>query len=71
MRDSIISKVDLPLIAFSRSREYPEYHTDKDNFKIVTNKGLNRSLDVFRNIISVFETCLYPKTNFFLRTKHG
>lgn len=64
-------KVDLPLIAFSRSREYPEYHTDKDNFKIVTNKGLNESLDVFRNIISVFETCLYPKTNFFCEPNMG
>ena len=57
-------KVDLPLIAFSKSREYPEYHTDKDDFKVVTKKGLDDSLKVFKNIINVFETSLYPKTNF-------
>ena len=64
-------KVDLPLIAFSRSREYPEYHTDKDDFKIVTKKGLNDSLNVFKNIINVFETSLYPKTNFFCEPNMG
>ena len=28
--------IDLPLCAFSRSKEYPEYHTHKDNFDLVT-----------------------------------
>jgi aminopeptidase-like protein len=57
-------KVDLPLIAFSRSKEFPEYHTDKDNFKLVSEKGLEESLEIFKTIINAFETSLYPKTNF-------
>lgn len=64
-------KVDLPLVSFSRSREYPEYHTDKDNFNVVTKKGLDDSLKVFKNIISVFETSLYPKTNFICEPNMG
>ena len=54
--------IDLPLCRFSKSKDYPEYHTDKDNFKVVTEKGLDQSLDVFKDIIDAFETGLYPKT---------
>jgi aminopeptidase-like protein len=54
--------VNLPLSGFSRSKEFPEYHTDKDNFSVVTEKGLNGSLEVFKNIIDCFETSVYPKT---------
>ena len=57
-------KVDLPLVAFSRSKAFPEYHTNKDNFDLVTEKGLEGSLEIFKNIISAFETNLCPKTNF-------
>ena len=54
--------IDLPLCRFSRSKDYPEYHTDKDNFKVVTEKGLNQSLDIFKNIIDAFEAGLYPRS---------
>ncbi len=54
--------VDLPLCGFSRSKDYPEYHTDKDNFKVVTEKGLNGSLAIFKSIIDGFENGFYPKT---------
>lgn len=54
--------IDLPLCRFSKSKDYPEYHTDKDDFKVVTEKGLDQSLDVFKDIIDAFETGLYPKT---------
>ncbi len=64
-------KVDLPLTAFSRSREYPEYHTNKDDFKVVTQKGLEESFNVFKNIIDSFETNLYPKTNFYCEPNLG
>ena len=64
-------KVDLPLTAFSRSRDYPEYHTNKDNFKVVTQKGLEESFNVFKNIIDSFETNLYPKTNFYCEPNLG
>ena len=53
--------VDLPVCSFSRSKEYPEYHTDKDNFKLVTQKGLEGSFDVMKDIIDAFELGLYPK----------
>ena len=41
--------------------EYPEYHSDADNLNLVTNKGLNESLDVMTTIIDAFEEGLYPK----------
>lgn len=55
--------INLPLCGFSRSKEYPEYHTDKDNFEVVTEKGLSESLQVFKDIIDGYETGIYPKTN--------
>ena len=42
--------------------EYKEYHTNADNFKLVTKKGLEESFIVVSNIIQVFEYTLYPKT---------
>ena len=53
--------IDLPLACFSRSKYYPEYHTNKDDFKVVTQKGLSQSFEVVKNIIDSFETGLYPK----------
>ena len=49
--------IDLPFCTFSKSKfgEYPEYHTSKDNLSLVTEKGLQESLDVFKNIIDTFE----------------
>ena len=64
-------KVNLPLVAFYKSRYYPEYHTNKDDFKLVTSKGLQESFEVIKNIIDVFENCLYPKTNFFCEPNMG
>jgi len=55
--------IDLPLCSFSRSRKYPEYHTDKDNFNVVTEKGLEGSFQVIKKIIDCIEMELYPKTN--------
>ena len=61
-RQYCAAKVDLPLSSFSRSKVYPEYHTSKDNFKVVTQKGLEGSLNVMKNIIDAFELGLYPET---------
>ena len=65
------AKVDLPLVAFSRSRNYPEYHTNKDDFKVVTENGLQESFETMKNIIDVFENFLHPKTNFFCEPNMG
>ena len=54
--------IDLPLCGFSRSKKYPEYHTDKDNFNVVTQEGLMGSFKVMKNIIDAFELGIYPKT---------
>ena len=56
--------VDLPFCGFSRSKygEYPEYHTDADNFDLVTADGLYGSLEIMANIIRAFEFGLHPKT---------
>lgn len=53
--------VDLPVCSFSKSKTFPEYHTDKDDFKLVTQKGLEESFEVMKNIIDAFETGLVPK----------
>ena len=53
--------VDLPLCSFSRSREYPEYHTHKDDFSVVTQKGLEGYFHVMKKIIDAMELGLYPK----------
>lgn len=54
--------IDLPLCTFCRSKygEYPEYHTDADNFDLVTAKGLAGSFDVMKAIIDAFEMDEYP-----------
>ena len=56
--------IDLPVCGFCRSKygEYPEYHTNKDNFKVVTEKGLQDSFNLMKNIIDAFELDLYPQT---------
>ena len=57
--------IDLPVCTFSRSLNYPEYHTHKDNFDVVTQKGLEESFEIFKKIIDVMELGLYPKSAVF------
>jgi len=64
-------KVDLPIATFSKTSIYPEYHTNKDDFKLVTQKGLMESFNVIKNIIDCFELSLYPKNNFFCEPNLG
>jgi len=58
--------VDLPVVGFCRSKygSYPEYHTSLDNFKVVTEKGLNDSFDIMKNIVDVFEAGHLPKARY-------
>ena len=54
--------IDLPFCGFCRSKygEFPEYHTDADNFDLVTEEGLAGAFDVMTSIIDAFEIGLYP-----------
>jgi len=63
--------VDLPFCGFSRSKyhEYPEYHTSDDNLNIISQKNLEESFDVLKNIIDVFEKDLHPKFRFICEPK--
>jgi aminopeptidase-like protein len=62
---------ELPLCGFSRSKDYPEYHTNKDDFKVVTQKGLQDSFIVMKSIIDAFELGLYPQTKVFCEPNLG
>ena len=53
--------IDLPFCGFSKTKygEFPEYHTSKDDFNLVTQKGLLESYEVFQSIINSFERGIY------------
>ena len=57
--------IDLPISTFCRSKfgEYKEYHSSKDNFDLVTARGLAGSYRVMRSIIKSLEFGMYPKIN--------
>ena len=59
------AKINLPFCGFSRSKNYPEYHTDKDDFKVVTEEGLQGSFEVMKNIIDAFESSAYPRSKIY------
>lgn len=54
--------IDLPIAGFCRTKygEFPEYHTDADNFDVVTAEGLQGAFDVMSEVIRAFEIGLYP-----------
>ena len=53
----------LPVCTFCRSKfgEYPEYHTSGDDFSVVSEEGLQGSLDVLKSIVDAFEFGENPK----------
>ena len=64
-------KINLPFCGFSRSKNYPEYHTNKDDFKVVTEKGLQGSFEVMKSIIDAFETSAFPKNKIYCEPNLG
>ncbi len=55
--------IDLPVAGFCRTKygEYPEYHTNADNFNVVTERGLRESFEVLSEIVQAFEQGLRPR----------
>ena len=49
--------VDLPVCAVCRSKyaEYPEYHTSKDNMRLISPTGLQGAYEVYRDMIEALE----------------
>ena len=56
--------IDIPVAGFCRTKykSYKEYHSSADNLNIVSESSLEGSFQVFKNIIDVYETSLFPKT---------
>ena len=57
--------VDLPICLLMRSKfgTYPEYHTSLDKLgTVVTSKGLNKSLELYKFCLEVLENNFKPKT---------
>ena len=55
--------IDLPICTFCRSKfgSYPEYHSNKDDFSVVTARGLEGSFEIIKSIIDSLEMGIYPK----------
>jgi len=55
--------VDLPVSSIMRSKygSYKEYHSSLDKIgSVVSNKGLNRSLFIYKKLINYFESNIFP-----------
>ena len=59
--------IGLPIASLMRSKygSYPEYHSSLDTFgKVVTEKGLNQSLNLLKNIVRSIEESSFPIAKF-------
>ena len=59
--------IDLPFSTFCKSKfgTFKEYHTNKDDLNLVTDKGMNQSFNVLKNIILSFESGAIPENKNF------
>ena len=48
----------IPMATFTRF-PYPEYHTDKDNINIISNKSLNEAIKILKSTINLMEKDKY------------
>ncbi|KZR73699.1 DUF4910 domain-containing protein [Prochlorococcus marinus] len=65
--------IDLPVCSIMRTKygEYPEYHTSLDDFKVVTNTGLEGGIMAMKKIINVLENNHIYKMNFYCEPQLG
>ena len=65
--------IDLPVCNFSRSKygTYKEYHTSLDNLNFVQEEYLQESFEIIKNIISSFETGVYPISKYLCEPNLG
>ena len=66
--------VDLPICSIMRTRygSYPEYHTSEDKLgSVVTKKGLEQSLDMYKSIITTIENNVYYKSKYYCEPNLG
>lgn len=64
--------IDLPISSIMRSKysTYPEYHTSLDKLgNVVTNKGLEETLNIYKKIILQLEKSVFPVTTKFCEPK--
>lgn len=54
--------INLPFAGFCRSKygDYPEYHTSEDNLELITQNGLEGSVNVLESIVEAIELGLIP-----------
>lgn len=55
--------IDLPICSILRTKfgDYPEYHTSLDNFDLVTEAGLQGSLEIYKKCLDLFERNFTPR----------
>lgn len=57
--------IDLPVCSITRTKygKYPEYHTSLDDFNIISENALQKSLIFYKKLINILETDCYPILN--------
>jgi aminopeptidase-like protein len=57
--------IDLPICSITRTKygRYPEYHTSLDDFNVISENALQKSVLVYKKIINILETDCYPCLN--------
>ena len=59
--------INLPITSFFKSKfgTYPEYHTSLDDFKVVTEKGIQQSFKIMKDALKILDNNIYPKSLIF------
>ena len=65
--------IDLPIATFCKTRfgDYPEYHTSDDNLNIVSEKGLEESFNVIKDIVDALEIGVKPVSEIYYELNFG